>query len=509
MNDKEDIKGEGPGNANSADAALQFIRNGDVISMTPEQEKKLVRKIDLMLIPLMCLYCLAANGPTRANWSHAVACYFLQYLDKILLNYANVMGFQKDTKITGDQFSELAMMFYITYLAFEFPTGYLMQRFPTAKYLGVNVVLWGVIVASNAGAHNWPGLVVLRLLLGCFEATVAPALMLITTMWYKKSEQPPRVGLWYVGTGLGKMIGGLSSFAFQHYTKQDFKSWQLMFLLWGLATVTVGILVLLFIPDNPMKSKLSEEEKTWAIERLRSNLTGVENKHFKVHQALECLKDPQTWMLSISVLSQNIPNGFVSSYQATVIQSFGFTSKQTALLSMPSGAVSSLCTLGGTWFAGRYNLRGPVSIFLLSLGFLGSSLMAFLPDHLTAGKMVGNYMCNAIGSSLPLMYSYAGANFAGHTKKVTINAIVLIMFCIGNIIGPLTFRDQDKPEYIPAKIAMAITTAVAALVTGGLMVYYSFENRRRDRVYAGEEHRENSEFFDLTDRENHEFRYSF
>lgn len=40
------------------------------------------------------------------------------------------------------------------------------------------------------------------------------------------------------------------------------------------------------------------------------------------------------------------------------------------------------------------------------------------------------------------------------------------------------------------------------------MVYYSFENRRRDRVYAGEEHRENSEFFDLTDRENHEFRVS-
>lgn len=63
MNDKEDVKGEGPGNANSVDAALQFIQNGEVISMTPEQEKRLVRKIDLMLIPLMCLYCLAAISP--------------------------------------------------------------------------------------------------------------------------------------------------------------------------------------------------------------------------------------------------------------------------------------------------------------------------------------------------------------------------------------------------------------------------------------------------------------
>ncbi|KAH9432924.1 hypothetical protein MCOR02_007597 [Pyricularia oryzae] len=472
------------------DAALQFLNNGTATVMTEADEKRLLRKIDRTIMPLM------------------FACYFLQYLDKTLINYANVMGLQKDTGINTDQYSQLALIFYVSYLVFEFPTGYLMQRLPTSKYLGFNVCAWGMMVACTAAANSWAGLVTLRVLLGCFEAVVAPSLILITTMWYRKSEQPPRVGLWYVGTGIGKMVGALTSFGFQHYTGNVMRSWQIMFLVFGLITVAVGILVVLFMPDSPMKSRLTQEEKVWAIERLRGNKTGVENKHLKKYQVYECFRDPQTFLLVLIVLSSNIPNGFISSYQASVIQSFGFTSKQAALLSIPSGAVACFATITGTWFAGRFNLRGPFILATLGMGFLGSNLMAFLPeDGYVVGKMIGNYSANFIGSSLPLMYSYAGANYAGHTKKVTMNAVVLISFCLGNIIGPLTFREQDKPRFIPAKIAMVVTTAFAALLTVVLMLYYRWENKRRDQKYAHEAHRENSEFFDLTDRENHEFRF--
>ncbi len=100
------------------------------------------------------------------------------------------MGLFEDVNIDTKQFSFLALVFYISYLVFEMPTGYLMQRFPTAKYLAVNVVLWGISVAVNCVCKNFASLVVVRVLLGCFEAAVAPALILITAMWYKKSEQP-------------------------------------------------------------------------------------------------------------------------------------------------------------------------------------------------------------------------------------------------------------------------------------------------------------------------------
>lgn len=59
---------------NDADEALQIFEAGEVITMTPEEEKKLLRKIDLHLMPLLCLV------------------YGLNYLDKTTLSYASVMG---------------------------------------------------------------------------------------------------------------------------------------------------------------------------------------------------------------------------------------------------------------------------------------------------------------------------------------------------------------------------------------------------------------------------------
>lgn len=51
-----------------------------------------------------------------------------------------------------NQYSNLTMAFYVTYLVFELPTGYLMQRLPTAKYLGFNGMLlssWCITLAKS------------------------------------------------------------------------------------------------------------------------------------------------------------------------------------------------------------------------------------------------------------------------------------------------------------------------------------------------------------------------
>ncbi|TID19652.1 Major facilitator superfamily domain [Venturia nashicola] len=431
------------------DAALAFLRDEDthMVSFTAEQEKALVRKIDWRIMPLM--WC----------------CYFLQYLDKTLINYAAVMGLYTDAHIDAAQFSTLALLFYVTYLALEFPHGFLMQKFLTAKYLGLMVTLWGLIVAVTSAAKNWGGLVATRVLLGCFESAVAPSLILITGMWYKRHEQPPRVGFWYLGTGTGTIIGSLISFGFQHYHSSTFTSWQIMFLVVGIITVTVGIIAMFFLPDNPMSSKfMTHDEKVFAIQRLRANQTGIENKHLKLGQVLECFEDPQTWLLSLITVASNVPNGAVSSYQATIIKQFGYSSKETALLQIPSGAVSIVSILIATWAAGRYNQRGLCIVLLLIPGILGGSLMAFLPADNKAGKLMGNYLTNCIGASLPLMYSWVSANFAGHTKKVTMNAILLMSFCLGNIIGPLTFRKDDAPDYVAAKITIIVCCAVACVL---------------------------------------------
>ncbi|KAJ5962822.1 hypothetical protein N7501_007763 [Penicillium viridicatum] len=472
-----------------ADAALEFLRTEDIAVITEVDEKALVRKIDWMIMPLM--------------W----AAYNLQYLDKVLINYASVMGLLSDTNMHTDQFSNLTLAFYVTYLFFELPTGFLMQRLPTAKYLGFNVTIWGLMTTLNCTAKNFPGLMVLRVLLGCFESAIAPALILITSMWYKRDEQPQRMGIWYLGTGTASIMGALVAYGLLFYTSNQFKPWQIIFLIFGLITIAVGISIFFFLPDNPMTSRLTHAEKILAIERLRENQTGIENKHFKRNQFVEIFRDPQTYLIAITVTAMNVPNTATSSFTSIIIKNFGFTTKETELLNIPNGAVSIVSILTASYFAGRYNQRCLCVAASLACGLLGGCLLAFSPKDMKGAQLAGNYLTQVTGSALPIMYSLSGANVAGHTKKVSMNAILLMSFCLGNIFGPLTFRTEDEPDYIPAKIAIVVTISVAIVFTIGLRTYYVLENRRRDKNLEGEVHQENSGFLDMTDRENREFRY--
>ncbi|SPB47312.1 unnamed protein product [Aspergillus niger] len=433
-------KADGHVSFGQADAALEYLRAGEVATFSDVDEKKLLRKIDWMVVPLM--------------W----AIYFLQYLDKILINYASVMGLLDDTGMRTDQFSNLALAFYVSYLFFELPTGYFMQRLPTAKYLGLN-------------------------------------------------EQPKRIGFWYLGTGTATIVGALVAYGLLFYGGDKFYSWQIMFLIFGLITIAVGITVIVVFPDNPMKSRLSHEEKLMVIERLRENRTGIENKNLKWGQFFEAFKDPQTYLIAIIIASGNISNAAISSFSSLIIKNFGFDTKETELLTIPGGVVSVISILLGTYLAGRFDQRCFCIIGILCSGLLGGCLMAFAPSDNKGAKLAGNYLTNCVGAALPLLYSTVGANVAGHTKKVTMNAIALMSFCLGNILGPLSFRTEDEPEYMPAKVAIVATVSVAIAFTVALKCYYIWENRRRDRKCAGLQHEENSEFLDLTDKENLEFRY--
>lgn len=86
------------------------------------------------------------------------------------------------------------------------------------------------------------------------------------------------------------------------------------------------------------------------------------------------------------------------------------------------------------------------------------------------------------------------------------NAIVLMSFCVGNIVGPETFQARDAPQYIPAKMTIVIVLSFSIIITLALMFLYSRENRRRD-LQGHVEMPRNYEFMDLTDKENMNFRY--
>jgi hypothetical protein len=88
-----------------------------------------------------------------------------------------------------------------------------------------------------------------------------------------------------------------------------------------MVTIVIGVFVLLMFPDNPMSSRLTKREKFIAVERLRCNKTGIENKSFEKSQMIEAFQDPRVLIIVILMISGSEINGALGNYQAALIKS--------------------------------------------------------------------------------------------------------------------------------------------------------------------------------------------
>ncbi|KAH6962695.1 major facilitator superfamily domain-containing protein [Fusarium avenaceum] len=421
--------------------------------------KTITRKVDYHLVPLM------------------LVCYFLQFLDKALINYANIMGLSTSLNFQGNDFSWMATAFFIGFAVAEFPQGFLIQKFPVSKVLGVNVVLWGTVICCSAAAQNFPGITAARTLLGMFEAVISPSLIMITSQWYTRRQATPRTGIWYCGLGIGQTIGGLISYAAQHGSlTSSFQGWRIMFVSVGAFNVLVGILVTFWMPSSIKDAKfLTEHEQVVLQDALNADQGGNGAKIFHAAGIWEAAKDLQVWLLFLNTILIVIPSGIITTFSATLIRGFGYTPKQAALLNMPSGVVSVAATLLST-FAILYGFPRWLGLcFLMVPTLIGAGLMSFYSDS-QAGSLVGIYLINFDVAPLALIYALVGANVQGYTKKVTTNAIVAIGFSIANIIGPQTFQARDAPDYIPAKITVFCVCGGSVVVSILIRVLYGIRN---------------------------------
>jgi MFS family permease len=124
-------------------------------------------------------------------------------------SYAAIFGIDKDLNLEKTEYSWLSSSFYFGWLVWAIPSNLIMQRSPVAWYLSFNIFMWGALLMAQAAAHNFAGLLALRILSGAFEAIADPAFMLITSMFYTRAEQPSRISAWYAWNGIGVAGGGL------------------------------------------------------------------------------------------------------------------------------------------------------------------------------------------------------------------------------------------------------------------------------------------------------------
>jgi sugar phosphate permease len=293
-----------------------------------------------------------------------------------------------------------------------FSPGALLQRFPVGRVLGANIFLWGTVTCCTAVVKTSRQIIALRTVLGCFECVTTPALIMITSSWWKKAEGASRFGFWYCGLGVGQILGGLICFAVQHSTSTNFQGWRIMFLCVGAVNLVVAIVIFCWLPSNPESAKfLSPAEKEVIAKLLHDDHSGVGIKIMRPRSVLETLLDLQTWLLCLLTILNVMPSGVITTYSSRLIRDFGFDSKQAALLNMPSGLVSIAAIMGSTSVISKGYQRWVAIIFALLVTLLGACLMSFSPNSNQAALLAGIYLLNFVSLFYSIVYSFFGTKF--------------------------------------------------------------------------------------------------
>lgn len=336
--------------------------------------KKLRRKVDWTLMPLLC------------------GTYLLQNIDKSAISYGAVFDLLSSTGTTGNQYSWLASLFYFAYLISEWPASYLVQRFRTGKIVAVFVIIWGCVLLCTAACRNFAGLAVCRFMLGIFEAVITPAFMLIVSQWFARDKQPARAGLFYCFNGVGLTVAGLLFFAVGQ--AKGMETWRIIFLLCGAATALWGVLLFFFLSDNILSAtQFTIEERALLIAQNARGRSGVYNHNIKPYQIKEVFYDSQVWLLFFFVMLNEVMNGGLANFSGLIVEGFTHNALLTTVYGVPFGACTTIFMFTGPYMASKVkNVRTIVMALWVLPTLVAVSLFWKLPRSDKGGLLAGYYI---------------------------------------------------------------------------------------------------------------------
>ncbi|GAM89756.1 hypothetical protein ANO11243_077950 [Dothideomycetidae sp. 11243] len=454
------------------DKAAEVLQQADhAVLLTPENNKRVLFKIDTHILPLILVV------------------YFLQFIDKTTISYASVFGLVTDAHLVGKQFSWLGSCVYVSQLVFQPLVAYILVKLPLAKTIFVCTLCWGICLTCMTAATTFRGLLIARIFLGIFEAAVAPAFIALTQMWWRRREQPVRLASWYAQNGVVGMFGSLITYGLAHIKSKHLKEYQIIFLFFGLITVVYSSCILLFLPDSPMTAKfLKGDDKLIAVERLRDNQQGVESREWNWGHVKEALMDYKTYGWGFMMFSISVPSGGISTFGTLIIKEFGFTSFQTILFNIPFGAVQLVAILGGAWIVTKTKLKSPVLACLSIPPIIGCTMLIYIKrnSHNKGVLLFAYYLISVYPGITPLVYSWSAGNTAGESKKKITTAILFMCQCAGNITGPQLYQTGDAPLYHRGLMSNLALFVVLIGLYAVQVAYLFFLNKRHAKRRVAE-----------------------
>jgi MFS family permease len=267
---------------------------GDYVPDT-EEERKLVRKIDLYLLP--------------AIWGM----YLLSYMVRTIMGNAEQAGMKEALELDSNKYSVSLVVFFIGYVLCGIPSNMILSRVRPSIFLPTIMFLWGGVTVAMGWMPNYQTLVGLRVLVGVLEAGFAPGVLLILSSWYKPNEQSKRFGIYISAAILSGAFGGLIAGAIDGNLDgaHGIAGWRWLFIVEGAACAGWSLISYFLLLDFPATSmRLTERERELAIQRLQyeylksaAGTTTEEEKFTHLEAFKKSFSNWRTWLFVVGYMA--------------------------------------------------------------------------------------------------------------------------------------------------------------------------------------------------------------
>ena len=409
-------------------------------------EANAVRRITWRLLPFLFLLYLIASID-RSNVAFAA------------LQMNHDLGFSASVYGFG------AGVFFVGYCLFEIPSNLILARVGARRWISRIMISWGIVACAMMLIRGRMSFYTLRFLLGAAEAGFFPGMIFYLNQWFPSAERARAVSRFMMAIPVAGVLGGVLAGEFLGLDgRLGLAGWQWLFLLEGLPSVVLGVVVWLGLPDRPNDAKwLGEDERAILIAKLEAERSAVEMNHG--HKSVrQALAHPLLWQLAalwflIAVCAYTFGFWAPQILKATAglgNTQVGFTSALLTFISIPF-------MLG--WAAhsdrrGERRLHVALGGVVLAFGFLGAAFIHNPRLAIAAQAIVwiGINMQNGPFWSLP------GSLLSGKAAAGGIALVSSVAF-LGGFVGPNVFGPISD-AFHGYRVGLTLLATLALIASG-------------------------------------------
>lgn len=358
------------------------------------------------------------------------ACYLFNYVDRTNIGFAQLQ-MRGDLGLSAMAYGLGAGIFFVSYSLFAVPSNLLMTKIGARRTIFACLFLWGLTSSATMLVRTPSEFYLARLLLGVVEAGFFPGIIFYFTQWYPSDRRANATGIFQSATVVAGVVSGLMSGALMTYLNGVWKlhGWQWMFLLEGIPSLAMGILVLLFLDDSPQQAAwLSEREKSVVLDALANDPAATRGRHsFRA-----ALMDWRVYFLGLIFFCAVIGTYALAFWQPMMIRDFHVSSiMRIGIYSTIPAIAAVFAKIGIGYHSDKHReLRWHFAVPALA-GAIGMLLIPLISRSPLLGIACLALATAGVHGCIPVFWSMPGLYFSGTAAAAGIGLISTL----GNFAG--------------------------------------------------------------------------